>query len=294
MSTHPPHRRRSTSPRTGSTPSPRPRGEHPGSPTTAAGFRKLIAWIGSGIGRIAYEPTGAFHRDFEDTLLKAGLPLYAINPFQVRSFARSIGRRAKTDAVDARLLATMASPPNSKTCARPRRDRRGSATSPSSSRSAIASGQGSNRNHQPGQELAHSRGQAGHQAEAEADRPPAEAHRCRDPAADRGGEGNGAPGRDPDLDPGHLGHHRIAGLIVHLPELGMLTRVANSRQPRRTRPGHPGVRKLEGTELHPGRQAPGPHTALHARGGRGPAQSRPQAQVRGARRRTGASRRRSP
>ena len=74
----------------------------------SAGFRKLIAWIGSGIDRIAYEPTGAFHRDFEDTLLKAGLPLYAINPFQVRSFARSIGRRAKTDAVDARLLATMA------------------------------------------------------------------------------------------------------------------------------------------------------------------------------------------
>ena len=61
-------------------------------PNDSAGFRKLIAWIGSGIDRIAYEPSGAFHRDFEDTLLKAGLPLYAINPFQVRSFARSIGR----------------------------------------------------------------------------------------------------------------------------------------------------------------------------------------------------------
>ncbi len=73
-----------------------------------AGFRKLIAWIGSGVDRIAYEPTGAFHRDLEDALLKAGLPVYAINPFQVRSFARSLGRRAKTDAVDARMLATMA------------------------------------------------------------------------------------------------------------------------------------------------------------------------------------------
>ena len=72
------------------------------------GFRKLIAWIGSGIDQIAYEPTGPFHRDFEDTLLKAGLPLYPINPFQVRSFARSLGGRAKTDAVDARMLATMA------------------------------------------------------------------------------------------------------------------------------------------------------------------------------------------
>ena len=73
-----------------------------------AGFRKLIAWIGAEVDRIAYEPSGPFHRDLEETLLKAGLPLYAINPFQVRSFARSLGRRAKTDAVDARMLATMA------------------------------------------------------------------------------------------------------------------------------------------------------------------------------------------
>ena len=74
----------------------------------SAGFRKLIVWVGSEVDRIAYEPSGAFHRDLEDTLLKAGLPLYAINPFQVRSFARSLGRRAKTDAVDARMLASMA------------------------------------------------------------------------------------------------------------------------------------------------------------------------------------------
>ena len=74
----------------------------------AAGFQKLIAWIGPDAGRIAYEPSGPWHRDFEDALLKAGLPLYAINPYQVRCFARSQGRRAKTDAVDARTLATMA------------------------------------------------------------------------------------------------------------------------------------------------------------------------------------------
>ncbi len=74
----------------------------------AAGLRKLIAWIGPQAGRIAYEPSGPWHRDFEEALLKAGLPLYAINPYQVRCFARSSGRRAKTDAVDARTLATMA------------------------------------------------------------------------------------------------------------------------------------------------------------------------------------------
>ena len=74
----------------------------------AAGLRKLIAWIGPEAGRIAYEPSGPWHRDLEDALLKAGFPLYAINPYQVRCFARSRGRRAKTDAVDARTLATMA------------------------------------------------------------------------------------------------------------------------------------------------------------------------------------------
>ncbi len=74
----------------------------------AAGFRKLIARIGPGVGRVAYEPSGPWHRDFEEVLLKAGLPLHAINPYQVRCFARSRGQRAKTDAVDARTLAVMA------------------------------------------------------------------------------------------------------------------------------------------------------------------------------------------
>ena len=157
-----------------------------------AGFRKLIAWIGSEVDRIAYEPTGPFHRDLEDTLLKAGLPLYAINPFQVRSFARSLGRRAKTDAVDARMLATMAAaivdlrPTAGEIggAARPRR-------APADPRRAA---QGSGRHHQPRQAPAHARGQAAQQAEAEADRPSAEAHRRRDPEADRGGEDLGAPG----------------------------------------------------------------------------------------------------
>ena len=77
-------------------------------PNSPDGFQALARWIGTDIDRIAYEPTGAFHRDFEEALLAAGLPLYKINPYQVRCFARSQGRRAKTDAVDARTLADMA------------------------------------------------------------------------------------------------------------------------------------------------------------------------------------------
>ena len=47
----------------------------------AAGFRKLIAWIGKSIEWVAYEPTGPYHRDFEQALLKAKLPLAKVDPW---------------------------------------------------------------------------------------------------------------------------------------------------------------------------------------------------------------------
>lgn len=72
------------------------------------GLAALIDWIGPSITRVAYEPTGPYHRRFEQALGKAKLPLVKINPYQARRFAQATGERAKTDAVDARLLATMA------------------------------------------------------------------------------------------------------------------------------------------------------------------------------------------
>jgi len=72
-----------------------------------AGFRALTAWLkGGDIARIVYEPTGPYHRDFEVALRK-GFPLTKVNPLQARRFAQSLGTRAKTDAVDARMLAMM-------------------------------------------------------------------------------------------------------------------------------------------------------------------------------------------
>lgn len=73
----------------------------------AAGFRALIAWIEPPVRAVVYEPTGQFHRAFEEALLKAELPLVRVNPLQARRFAEAIGQRAKTDAVDARMLAQM-------------------------------------------------------------------------------------------------------------------------------------------------------------------------------------------
>ena len=72
-----------------------------------AGFRALKSWLkGHDIARIVYEPTGPYHRDFE-VALQRDLPLTKVNPLQARRFAQSLGTKAKTDAVDARILAVM-------------------------------------------------------------------------------------------------------------------------------------------------------------------------------------------
>ena len=73
-----------------------------------AGFRDLIRWVDAlDVERIVYEPTGAFHRSFEEALSAAGLPIAKVNPLQARRFAQACGVRAKTDKADARSLATM-------------------------------------------------------------------------------------------------------------------------------------------------------------------------------------------
>jgi len=72
------------------------------------GFADLIKWIGTrSAERIVYEPTGAFHRDFEEAMTAADLPLAKVNPLQARRFAEARGTRAKTDKVDAAVLAHM-------------------------------------------------------------------------------------------------------------------------------------------------------------------------------------------
>jgi len=72
------------------------------------GFRALINWTAKRkIERIVFEPTGAYHRAFEDALSKARLPLAKVNPLQARRFAQARGTRAKTDRVDAEVLAHM-------------------------------------------------------------------------------------------------------------------------------------------------------------------------------------------
>jgi transposase len=57
--------------------------------------------------RIVYEPTGPYHRAFERRLADAGCALVKVNPRQARRFAEATGRFAKTDRLDAAMLARM-------------------------------------------------------------------------------------------------------------------------------------------------------------------------------------------
>jgi transposase len=75
-------------------------------PNTTAGIKALLAWLGqTSIHRVIFEPTGAYHRILERQLGDAGVPMVKVNPLQARRFAEAIGQRAKTDAVDAAMLA---------------------------------------------------------------------------------------------------------------------------------------------------------------------------------------------
>lgn len=76
---------------------------------SAAGLRALRRWIGTAMpDLVVYEATGAYHAALERGFAGV-LPLVKVNPLQARRFAQARGTRAKTDAVDARVLAMMGS-----------------------------------------------------------------------------------------------------------------------------------------------------------------------------------------
>jgi transposase len=54
---------------------------------------------------VVMEATGKYHRAIHGFLHDAGLAAAVVNPLRARLFAESIGVLAKTDSVDARMLA---------------------------------------------------------------------------------------------------------------------------------------------------------------------------------------------
>jgi transposase len=62
---------------------------------------------GATIGLIVLEATGGLELDIATALQLAGYAVVVVNPRQARDFARSMGYLAKTDRIDARVLAHM-------------------------------------------------------------------------------------------------------------------------------------------------------------------------------------------
>lgn len=73
------------------------------------GRRALCKWLLSlAPTRIVLEATGGFEREVADSLDQAGLSVCRVNPRQARDFAKGLGQLAKTDRLDALVLAKMA------------------------------------------------------------------------------------------------------------------------------------------------------------------------------------------
>ena len=83
-----------------------PTGESFAVARNAEGLDALIARISPlGVGAVAVEATGGFEAVVAASLGAAGLPVIVVNPARVRAFAQALGKRAKTDPIDAAVIA---------------------------------------------------------------------------------------------------------------------------------------------------------------------------------------------
>jgi transposase len=75
-------------------------------PNTAEGIAELLSTFSQQFPRIiVIEATGGYEQAVLKQMLQAGLPVSLVNPTRVRRFAAASGRLAKTDRIDAQVLA---------------------------------------------------------------------------------------------------------------------------------------------------------------------------------------------
>ena len=73
------------------------------------GLDELRAWLGEeSVHRVVLEASGGYEAAALAWLHAEGFSVVLVEPLRARQFARGMGRRAKTDAIDARVLARMA------------------------------------------------------------------------------------------------------------------------------------------------------------------------------------------
>ena len=78
-------------------------------PCTAKGRRELVTSLRKHkVSRAVMEASGGYERSWAKTLRPAGMEVRIVDPKRVRSFARSAGRLAKNDAIDAEMIAWFA------------------------------------------------------------------------------------------------------------------------------------------------------------------------------------------
>ena len=74
------------------------------------GFRTLVEWVRSRQPTlIVFEATGGYENRAAKALREVGLPVAVVNPTRVRRFAEALGILAKTDKIDAQVIAHFAS-----------------------------------------------------------------------------------------------------------------------------------------------------------------------------------------
>jgi transposase len=84
----------------------RPSGERFVVPRAEAGLEDLKEQLGKlGVAVVGLEATGGYETVVVASLSAAGLPVVVVNPGQVRAFANALGKRAKTDPIDAAVIA---------------------------------------------------------------------------------------------------------------------------------------------------------------------------------------------
>lgn len=87
----------------------RPAGTHARHANDAAGIAAICARLREQSPTlVVLEATGGLEVPLAAALAVAGLPVAEVNPRQVRDFAKAVGQLAKTDALDAHLLARFA------------------------------------------------------------------------------------------------------------------------------------------------------------------------------------------
>jgi len=85
-----------------------PAGRHLRVSNCGKGLKQLVRLLGGGnVALVVMEATAKYHRLAQRGLAQAAFPVAVVNPLRARLFAEALGALAKTDRVDAKMLAIM-------------------------------------------------------------------------------------------------------------------------------------------------------------------------------------------